>query len=106
MPYFWASSSIHSLAPAHMTEQVQNVLQHQPAKDSTCKQYLTGPIETTLCDYETVESVNDELYDQLHSLVETPFFRYFRADLYRDCPFWQENAFCMNRECGITTVDE
>ncbi|KAF9820371.1 hypothetical protein IEO21_01380 [Rhodonia placenta] len=88
------------------TEQVQNVLQHQPAKDPTCKQYLTGPIETTLCDYETVESVNDELYDQLHSLVETPFFRYFRADLYRDCPFWQENAFCMNRECGITTVDE
>lgn len=29
-----------------------------------------------------------------------------QVDLYRDCPFWQENGFCMNRECGITTVDE
>jgi len=87
-------------------EPVQNVLEHQPAKEPVCEQYLTGPIETTLCDYETIESVNDDLFGQLHALVETPFFRYFRVDLYRDCPFWQENGFCMNRECGITTVDE
>lgn len=39
----------------------------------------TGPIETTQCDYETVESVNEELYDHLHGLVATPFFRYFRV---------------------------
>ena len=60
----------------------------------------------TSCDFETVESYNDELYTQLHDLVASPFFKYFRADLYRECPFWQENGFCMNRECGITTVDE
>ena len=65
-----------------------------------------GPIETTSCDFETVESVTDDLYTQLNDLVHTPFFKYFRVDLYRDCPFWQENGFCMNRECGITTVDE
>ncbi|KAI0930261.1 hypothetical protein AcV5_007022 [Taiwanofungus camphoratus] len=88
------------------TEQVQNVLEHQPVKKPACRQRLTGPIETTLCDYETIESVNDELFDHLHELVQTPFFKYFRIDLYRDCPFWQENGFCMNRECGITTVDE
>lgn len=40
---------------------------------------LTGPIETTLCDYETIESVNDELFKELHALVETPFFKYFRV---------------------------
>ena len=39
----------------------------------------TGPIETTLCDYETIESVNNVLYDQLHGLVQTPFFKYFRV---------------------------
>ena len=60
----------------------------------------------TSCDFETVESVSDNLYTQLHDLVQTPFFKYFRADLYRDCPFWQENGYCMNRECGITTMDE
>ncbi|PCH43784.1 endoplasmic oxidoreductin [Wolfiporia cocos MD-104 SS10] len=88
------------------TDQVQNVLKHKPAKEPACQQYLTGPIETTLCDYESIESVNDELFEELHALVETPFFKYFRVDLYRECPFWQENGFCMNRECAITTVDE
>jgi hypothetical protein len=39
----------------------------------------TGPIETTLCDYETIESVNNVLFDQLHELVQTPFFKYFRV---------------------------
>lgn len=67
---------------------------------------LTGPIETTLCNYESVESVNSELHRSLDELVHAPFFKYFRTDLYRECPFWQENGFCMNRECGITTVDE
>jgi ERO1-like protein beta len=39
----------------------------------------TGPIETTTCDYETVESVNDELYHHLNGLVKTPFFKFFRV---------------------------
>ncbi|KAF8558016.1 endoplasmic oxidoreductin [Imleria badia] len=88
-------------------DQVQNVLEHQPVRgEPLCQRQTTGPIETTTCDYETIESVNEELYTNLHDLVQTPFFRYFQADLYRECPFWQENGFCMSRECGITTVDE
>jgi ERO1-like protein beta len=76
-----------------------------------------------MCDYETVESVNEELYNQLHALVQTPFFKYFRVstyvlsqgyaalilckvDLYRDCPFWDENILCVNEDCRIITVDE
>ncbi|KAI8993030.1 endoplasmic oxidoreductin [Trametes punicea] len=85
---------------------VKSVLEREPVKEPACEYIPTGPIETTQCDYETIESVTDDLYDELHALVETPFFKYFRVDLYRDCPYWQENGFCMNRECGITTVDE
>ena len=32
-----------------------------------------------MCDYETMESVTDVLYNQLHALVTTPFFKYFRV---------------------------
>jgi hypothetical protein len=39
----------------------------------------TGPIETTMCDYETIESVNNELYHNLRDLVNTPFFKYFQV---------------------------
>ncbi|KAG1716419.1 hypothetical protein ID866_771, partial [Astraeus odoratus] len=92
--------------PLVRKNQVKNVLEHEPVRAEPLCQHTTGPIETTLCDYETIESVNEELYTNLHDLVQTPFFRYFQVDLYRECPFWQENGFCMNRECGITTVDE
>jgi len=87
-------------------DQLQTVLEHQPAKHSGCDNIPTGPIETTMCDYETIESVNDDLYHNLRELVQTPFFKYFQVDLYRECPFWEDNGSCMNRECGITTVDE
>jgi len=86
---------------------VQNVLGHEPARvPPSCPQPPTGPIETTMCDYETIESINGELYDQLHELVQMPFFKYFRVDLYRDCPFWDENILCVNEDCRIVTVDE
>lgn len=32
-----------------------------------------------MCNYESIESVNDELYRELHELVQTPFFKYFRV---------------------------
>jgi len=85
---------------------VRSALEKGPSFDPPCSSSLKGLIGTTDCDYEALDSANDDLYQHLHELVETPFFRYFRVDLYRECPFWAENGFCMNRECGITTVDE
>lgn len=32
-----------------------------------------------MCDYETIESVNDELFSNLSELVHKPFFRYFQV---------------------------
>ena len=39
----------------------------------------TGPIETTKCDYESIESVNQDLFNNLNELVKTPFFKYFQV---------------------------
>ncbi|KAF8070640.1 hypothetical protein FPV67DRAFT_1488144 [Lyophyllum atratum] len=86
---------------------IHDVLDHHPVKHTECKNYQpTGPIETTMCDYETVESVTEELYSNLSELVRLPFFRYFQVDLYRDCPFWNEYGSCSDPGCAITTVDE
>ncbi|CAD6576731.1 MAG: hypothetical protein TREMPRED_001759 [Tremellales sp. Tagirdzhanova-0007] len=66
----------------------------------------SGPIEFTHCLYETVERLNAELYPALKRLVGYPFFRHYKVDLYRECPFWYENGFCMNRACGVEAADE
>ncbi|KAF9792500.1 endoplasmic reticulum Oxidoreductin 1-domain-containing protein [Thelephora terrestris] len=97
------------LSSSVIVDSTQSPSEHSPSSatpSAVCKTTLTGPIETTECNFEALDSVGSELFQQLHELVETPFFRYFRVDLYRECPFWQENGVCMNRECGITTVDE
>jgi ERO1-like protein beta len=85
---------------------VQDVLEYHPNKHTECRTPPTGPIETTHCDFEAVESVSDDLFANLDQLVKTPFFKYFQLDLYRDCPFWEENGSCGSRECAITSVDE
>lgn len=66
----------------------------------------SGPIESTNCQYESVEELNSKLFPELQRLVKYPFFRHYKVDLYRECPFWYENGFCMNRACGVETADE
>jgi len=40
----------------------------------------TGMVEDCCCDYETVDSINEEvLHPTLQELVKLPFFRYFKV---------------------------
>ncbi|KAF9075420.1 hypothetical protein BDP27DRAFT_1257115 [Rhodocollybia butyracea] len=89
-------------------DQVQSVLEHHPVNISECENPKpTGPIDTTMCDYETVESVNGDLFSNVHELVQLPFFKYFQIDLYRECPLgWADQSKCANPSCAITTIDE
>lgn len=87
-------------------DNAQRVLEHHPVQNTDCRLAPMGPIETTLCNYETVESVNDDLFDVLHELVQTPFFRYYKVDLYKECPFWDDVDKCASRDCVIQAVDE
>lgn len=81
-------------------DQLKTVLEHTPVSQTECRQSVryiqlpahdvmltqiyirlqtTGPIETTACDYESIDSVTEDLFDNLHELVQTPFFKYFRV---------------------------
>ncbi|KDO53442.1 hypothetical protein CISIN_1g0125553mg, partial [Citrus sinensis] len=67
----------------------------------------TGMVEDCCCDYETVDSVNGEvLHPLLQQLVTTPFFRYFKAKLWCDCPFWPDDGMCRLRDCSVCECPE
>lgn len=74
--------------------------------DEICRP--TGQIHDACCDYETVEKRlnTPKFYQTLKELVETNYFRYYKVDLYRDCPFWNENGLCMNKACGVEKASE
>lgn len=102
LPATTTASSIlsESLTKSAKGQNVLNVLEYQPVRETSCEnasvchislapvtlshsaEQPTGPIDTTSCDYETVDSVNEDLFENLHELVATPFFKYFQARVY------------------------
>ena len=41
----------------------------------------------------------------LRQLVGTPYFKYFKAALWCDCPFWPDDGMCMLRDCSVGECD-
>lgn len=53
-----------------------------------------------------MERVNREhLLPLLSELVRKPFFRYFKVNLYCDCPFWPDDGMCSLRDCSVCECD-
>ena len=49
-----------------------------------------------------MERINrQELLPVLEELVRTAFFRYFKVNLYCDCPFWPDDSMCSSRDCSV-----
>lgn len=72
----------------------------------TVRKQPTGLIQDACCDYQTVEEVNDDLAQRLGTVIQLPFFRYQRVDLFRECPYWREDGSCMNRACAVQETEE
>lgn len=54
------------------------------------------------CSYGAVERVNrDAMKPILEDLVRTPYMRYFKTDLYCECPLWPDDAMCSLRDCSV-----
>lgn len=70
---------------------------------------LSGSIsDDSCCNYETVDkTLEAHFYPILQKLVKVPFFRYFKVNLNKPCPFWSDDdGMCSNRECSVCECDE
>ncbi|CDO93725.1 unnamed protein product [Kluyveromyces dobzhanskii CBS 2104] len=79
-------------------------------KDPTnfCRMDKTESIGST-CDvtFNEINEVNKNIRSQLLSLVQSDFFKYFKLDLYKECPFWSDNnGYCINRACAVDVVED
>ncbi|KAF9175051.1 hypothetical protein BGX21_009079 [Mortierella sp. AD011] len=73
-------------------------------KSGHCRQSVQ--VENSVCDYDAVEIINQEMRKQLQSLVQQKYFKFYKLNLYGTCPFWTENHLCTNKDCGVAIVDE
>lgn len=66
-----------------------------------------GSVQDALCDARTLYRENQvKLNKKLSKLVERTFFRIFKVDLSKECPFWPDDGQCALRDCSVCACDE
>ncbi|CEP60006.1 ER oxidoreductin LALA0_S01e00870g [Lachancea lanzarotensis] len=61
------------------------------------------------CDvtFTEINDINHKIRHDLLSLVHSDFFKYFKLNLYKQCPFWSDsNGYCVNRACAVDVIED
>ncbi|GJJ74818.1 hypothetical protein EMPS_07176 [Entomortierella parvispora] len=98
------SSSVSWISPQPDSDMNDLLLHKQQPTQCNNPTGLIG--DSSCCDYETVGKLNVDFSAKLAEVVSMPFFRYFKVNLYKECPFWNGAGLCMNRDCSVETMDK
>lgn len=72
------------------------------AAGERCFCQLKGAIDDCSCSVETIDSFNNlKIYPRLNSLLQQLFFRYWKVNLNKKCPFWEDDGHCAIRYCSV-----
>uniref|UniRef100_A0A4W4DS48 Endoplasmic reticulum oxidoreductase beta n=1 Tax=Electrophorus electricus TaxID=8005 RepID=A0A4W4DS48_ELEEL len=68
---------------------------------------LTGVLDDCFCDIESIDVFNNlKIFPLIRKLIEKDFFRYYRVNLKRPCPFWPDDSHCSIRDCHVEPCPE
>lgn len=72
-----------------------------------CFCQLVGQVDDCTCDINTVDHFNNvKLWPFLKPLMERDYFRYFKVNLNRECPFWPDDTRCAFGGCHVESCTE
>ena len=79
------------------------ILDNDNAGSDKCFCQLEGKIDDCMCNVDTVDYFNNmKIFPRLQSLLQKDFFRYFKYNANKPCPFWNNFADrCKNPGCGV-----
>lgn len=52
-----------------------------------------------------INTLNKHLRPVVAQLVQTDYFGYYTLNLFKKCPFWESEGFCVNRNCAVDWED-
>ncbi|XP_019412137.1 PREDICTED: ERO1-like protein alpha [Crocodylus porosus] len=77
-------------------------LQPPGSAEQRCFCRVTGSLDDCTCDVETIDTFNNyKLFPQLNKLLESEYFKYYKVNLKKPCPFWTDNSHCGIRDCAV-----
>ncbi|KAJ8678805.1 hypothetical protein QAD02_014592 [Eretmocerus hayati] len=75
--------------------------------DDQCFCKLNGVIDDCSCTIDTVDYFNNmKIYPRLQSLLVRDYFRFYKVNLKRECPFWSDDSKCAIRFCHVKTCQD
>uniref|UniRef100_A0A7N6B5B6 ERO1-like protein alpha n=1 Tax=Anabas testudineus TaxID=64144 RepID=A0A7N6B5B6_ANATE len=78
------------------------LLQLCGSADCRCFCQVTGNLDDCACDVETIDHFNnDQLFPKLQNLLESDYFRFYKVNLNKPCPFWTSSSHCGLRHCAV-----
>ncbi|XP_053132003.1 ERO1-like protein alpha isoform X5 [Hemicordylus capensis] len=83
-----SAAAAHSPPPAASAEQ-------------RCFCQVTGYLDDCTCDVETIDAYNYKVFPRLQQLLGSDYFRYYKVNLKKPCPFWNDNSHCGIRDCAV-----
>ncbi|VDO99230.1 unnamed protein product [Soboliphyme baturini] len=80
---------------------------HEAHLLSDCVCHLDNDIHDCACSSKSVDKFNnDKIQPILKQLLQKDCFRYYKVDMYKECPWWPSGSQCTSRECGIESCDD
>lgn len=70
--------------------------------DDSCFCKLEGEVDDCLCSVASIDSLNNnKIFPRLQSLLTKNYFRYFKVNLKKPCPFWSDDSRCALKDCHV-----
>jgi ERO1-like protein alpha len=79
--------------------------QFDPRAPCFCK--MDEAVGTCQCGPEFVDVFNNQfVYPLLQNTLQRDFFKFYKVNMERQCPFWSDEEQCGSKECGIGYCDD
>ncbi|VDM37111.1 unnamed protein product [Toxocara canis] len=79
--------------------------QFEPGQTCFCK--TPEGIGDCGCDPTSIDEFNNErVFPLLQRLLQKDFFRFYKVNMEKSCPFWVDERECVSKECGIGYCDD
>ncbi|XP_063146602.1 ERO1-like protein alpha [Candoia aspera] len=73
-----------------------------PTAEQRCFCQVTGHLDDCTCDVETIDTFNNyKIFPRLQELLQSDYFRYYKVNLKKLCPFWSDSSHCGIRHCAV-----
>ncbi|XKL61662.1 hypothetical protein PGB90_001495 [Kerria lacca] len=68
---------------------------------------LKGKIDDCFCTIDTVDQFNNaKIYPRISSIILKDYFRFYKVNLKKSCPFWKDGSRCDMRYCQVESCNE